>query len=133
MPLQRCGQSAATMLAVRAPQSKAPTVALSILSAPIKAMASTASADCWPVRGVSLARRAITAQVRDDHPIARRRQRRRHIDEAVNVVGPSVQEEDHRPICGAGFGVSDIQNAGIDLLERAEGGVRSWLDRRQPG
>jgi hypothetical protein len=32
-----------------------------------------------------------------------------------------VQKNDHRAIGRAGFGVSDIQEAGIDLLERAEG------------
>jgi hypothetical protein len=42
----------------------------------------------------------------------------------MDVVGPAVQKHDHRAIGRAGFGVSDIQEAGIDLLERAEGRVR---------
>ena len=42
------------------------------------------------------ARRAIAAQIRHDHPVARRRQQRRDIDKAVNVVGPAVQKNDRR-------------------------------------
>jgi hypothetical protein len=59
MALQRCGQSAATMLAVRAPQSKPPIVACSILSASIKATMSVASAAGWPLRNVSLLRKRV--------------------------------------------------------------------------
>ena len=77
------------------------------------------------------ARRAVAAHIRDDHPVARRRQQRGDIDKAVNVVGPAVQKNDRGTIGGAGFGVSDIQQAGIDLLQRAERSVRSRLDRRQ--
>ena len=63
------------------------------------------------------ARRAIAAQIRDDHPVARRRQQRRDIDIAVNVVGPAVQKNDRRTIGGTSLSVSNIQDAGIDLLE----------------
>src|SRR5918998_3104821 len=62
------------------------------------------------------ARRATTAQIRDDRPVALRRQQRRYIDIAVNVVGPAVQKNNRRTIGGAGFSVSNIQDAGIDLL-----------------
>ena len=74
------------------------------------------------------ARRAVAAQIRDDHPVARRRQQRRDIDIAVDVVGPAVQKNDRRAIGGAGLGVADIQDAGIDLLQRAERRVRPRLD-----
>ena len=40
------------------------------------------------------ARRAIAAQIGNDHPVAGRRQQRRDIDKAVNVVGPAVQKND---------------------------------------
>ena len=132
--MQRSGQSAATMLAVRAPQSKPARIAFSILSASIKAMTSTASADGWPLRtrvARKEARRAVAAQIGNDHPIAGRRQQRRDIDEAVDVVGPAVQENDRRAIGRTGFGIADIEHAGIDLLQRAEGGVRPRLDGRQ--
>ena len=59
----------------------------------------------------------MAAQMRDDHPVARRRQQRGDIDKAVNVVGPAVQKDDRRAIGGASFSVSDIQDAGIDLLQ----------------
>ena len=36
------------------------------------------------------ARRAIAAQIRDDHPVARLRKPRGNVDKAVNVVGPAV-------------------------------------------
>jgi hypothetical protein len=71
----------------------------------------------------------MAAQVRDDHPVAGRRQRRSDIDIAVNVVGPAVQKNDRTTAGGAGFGISDVEHAGIDLLERAERRVRSRLDR----
>ena len=57
--MQRSGQSAATMSAVRAPQSKPAMIAFSILSASIKAMMSTATADGWPLRTVSLDRKRV--------------------------------------------------------------------------
>ena len=47
------------MLAVRAPQSQPPMTAFSILSASINAMTSTATADCWPLRGVSAERKRV--------------------------------------------------------------------------
>jgi hypothetical protein len=62
------------------------------------------------------ARRAIAAQVWDDHPVAHLRQERRYIDVAVNVVGPAVQKDDRGTIGGPGFGVSNVQDAGIDLF-----------------
>jgi hypothetical protein len=34
----------------------------------------------------------------------------------MNVVRPSVEKDDGGTIGGAGFGVSDVQEAGIDLL-----------------
>jgi len=34
-------------------------------------------------------------------------------------------------ICNARLGVSDIQDTGIDLLERGKPSIRSRLDRRQ--
>src|SRR4029077_14171929 len=62
-------------------------------------------------------RRAIAAQVRDDHPAARRRQQRRDIDIAVNIVGPAVQKNNDGPVGWAGLSVADLQDAGIDLLQ----------------
>ncbi len=66
------------------------------------------------------ARRAIAAEVRDDDPVAPRGQKRRDIDEAVNVVWPAVQQHDHITIARADVGISDVQDAGIDLLQQAE-------------
>ena len=73
--------------------------------------------------------RAVAAQIRDDHPVARLRQQRRNIGIAVNVVGPAVEKNDRRTIGGTGFGISNIEDAGIDLLERAETRCSSpaWL------
>jgi hypothetical protein len=62
----------------------------------------------------------MAAQMRHDHPVARRCQQRRDIDEAVNIIGPAVQKHDRRTIGGAGFSVSNMQDAGIDLLQCAE-------------
>ncbi len=75
------------------------------------------------------ARRARAAQIRDDRPVARLRKPRRHVDIAVNIVGPAVQKHDRRTIGGTSFSVSDIQETGIDLLQQAEGRVRPRLHR----
>jgi hypothetical protein len=71
----------------------------------------------------------MAAQMRDDHPVAGRRQQRGDIDKAVNIVGPAVQKDDNRTIGGAGLGIADIQDAGIDLLQWTEGRVRPRLYR----
>ena len=78
-------------------------------------------------------RRAIAAQIRNDHPLAGLRQRRRDIDKAMNIIGPAVQKNDRGTIGGTGFGVSDIEDAGINLFQRGERRVRPRLDRRQRG
>src|SRR5439155_11353405 len=62
------------------------------------------------------ARRAVPAQIRDDHPVSRRRQQWSDIDKAVNVVGPAVQKNERRTVSWASFSVADIQAAGIELL-----------------
>ena len=91
------------MLAVRAPQSQPATMAFSISSASIRAMMSAAIADCWPLRDVSLgqeARRAVAAQIGNDHAVAGRRQERRDVDIAMDVVGPAMQKDDRGPSRG---------------------------------
>src|SRR5262245_31274700 len=60
--------------------------------------------------------------------IARRGQQRRHIDVAVNVIRPAVQEEDDGAIGWAGFGIADSEGAGLGLLEGSERGIRSRPD-----
>jgi hypothetical protein len=42
-----------------------------------------------------------------------------------------VQKNDRGTIGGACFRVTDVEDAGVDLLQRRERGVRSRLDRRQ--
>ena len=133
--MTRCGQIAATMPAVRAPQSKPATTALSIFSASIRAMTSVASAPCWPLRGVSAERkrRAVAAQPGRDHPEACRRQHRDDIDEGVDVVGPAVQEDDDGTIGGPGFGITDSEDAGLDLFQRGKRGVGARPDCARAG
>src|SRR5215470_12431241 len=50
----------------------------------------------------------------------------------MNVVRPAVQENDDGPIGETGFGVADVQETGIDLLQRAQRRVRSRFDGGQP-
>jgi len=70
-----------------------------------------------PERGTrKKARGAIAAQIRDDHPVAGRGQQRRDIDKAVNVVWPAVQQNYRGTIGRAGFSVSNVEEAGVDLL-----------------
>src|SRR6202011_1376868 len=77
------------------------------------------------------ARRAIAAQVGDDHPVASRSQTRGDVDETVDVVRPPVQQDRGRAAAGTGLGVSDIENAGIDVLERTERAIRGSYSRRR--
>jgi len=73
----------------------------------------------------------VAAQIRDDHPVAVRRQQRRNVDIALNVVGPAVQKNDRRTIDWSSFSVPDTQDAGIDLLQWIEGRVRLRLHHGQ--
>src|SRR5690242_8764164 len=38
----------------------------------------------------------------------------------MNVVGPAVEENDRGTVARSQFGVSDVENAGVDLPERSE-------------
>ena len=69
----------------------------------------------------------VAAHERDDDPVARRGQHRGGLGEAVNVVRPPVQQKDRRAICRAGFGISDAQQARIDLPQRAERGAHGHI------
>jgi hypothetical protein len=66
------------------------------------------------------ARRAVAAQIRDDHPVARRRQQRRDLAEGVDVVRPAVQQNCRTTVGRAGVDVPDVEEAGRDLLDGAE-------------
>ena len=111
------------MLAVRAPQSNAQTWLCPPRARP--PMAAHCACLTREKRGA-----AEGAQVRHENPIAARYQERRDIYETVNVVWPTMQENRHRSITRARFGIANVQNPGIDLLQRAERLVRSRFDRR---
>lgn len=66
---------------------------------------------------------AVAAQVGNDDAVTLVGEERGYVDEAVDVVGPAVQEEDDRAVGGTGLGVADVQDPRLDLLERAELGV----------
>ena len=128
IPAQRSGHSTAMMSAVRAPQSKPPTIALSIFSASSSAIASAGDDRRLTVTkrvGGQEARRSVAAQVRHDHPVAGRCQQRRHVDVAVNVVRPAVQKEDRRTARRARLRVPHAQEARIDLFQ--------WTGTRHSG
>jgi hypothetical protein len=76
------------------------------------------------------ARRAIAAQIGHEHPVPLPRQQRSDLVEGMNVVGPTVQQQDDTSVGRTRFRVSDIQHAGIDLLEGPE--VAARLDQAEP-
>src|SRR5215475_8510740 len=76
------------------------------------------------------ARRAVAAQIPDNNPVARLPQQGRDVDEAINIVGPAVQKNYLGTIGSASLSVYNVQDAGIDLLQCAEGRVCPRLDRR---
>ena len=61
---------------------------------------------------------AVTPQVGNDDAVAGLCEKRRHLDEAVDVVGPSVEQNDGGTVRRAGLGVTNVQQARFDLLER---------------
>src|SRR3982074_1037990 len=75
-------------------------------------------------------RRAVTTQMRDDHAKARLCEHGCDIDKAVNVVGPAVQKNYNGSVRGTGLCVTHIQYTRIDLLQRSERRICSWLDCR---
>ena len=99
------------MLTVRPPQLKPPK-AFSIFSASISAMMSTATTACCPLRGVSRGQeacRAVASQVRHDHAIAGGREQWRDFGEAVDVIGPAVQQDHVRSVGRSRFRVADAE------------------------
>ncbi|MNT48205.1 hypothetical protein D3C86_1611950 [compost metagenome] len=44
-----------------------------------------------------------------------------------------MQQQRHGAIGRAGFGVADVEHAGLDLLERGEAGMAARLGGRQRG
>ncbi len=130
------------MSAVRAPQSKPATIACRISERVHQGDAVRGEGGLLAVArrvGRAEARGAVAAQVRDDHRDSRRAARqRRDLGEGVDVVGPAVQQQDRRTILGPHLDIADVENAGVDLLQRAEGGrrggARGGADlRRQAG
>src|SRR5262249_52449860 len=61
-------------------------------------------------------RRAVAAKVRDDHPVASGGEQRHDIDEAMDVVRPSMQQNGYGSIGWAGVHIADVQEPGIDLF-----------------
>ncbi|MNY30027.1 hypothetical protein D3C86_1641080 [compost metagenome] len=66
---------------------------------------------------------AITARIGNQYAIPLLRQRRRDVGVTVNVVRPAVQQDHHRTVCRADFGIGDIQQSGLDVFQRPEGNV----------
>ena len=62
----------------------------------------------------------MTARMRNDDSVPRGCKQRSHLNEGVNVVRPAMQQDDHRPIVRAQFGVTHVQDTGIDLLDGVE-------------
>ncbi|MCY1405604.1 hypothetical protein D9M71_208480 [compost metagenome] len=63
---------------------------------------------------------AIAARIGHQYPVALGGEQRRDFVIAVNVVRPAVQQDHHRSVGRAGFGVRHVQQPGVDMLERAE-------------
>lgn len=59
---------------------------------------------------------AVSAQVGNDDAVTLVGEERGYVDEAVDVVGPAVQEEDDRAVGGTGLGVADVQDPALTCL-----------------
>src|SRR5262249_49536694 len=65
-------------------------------------------------------RGAVAAQMRHDHPETGRGQHRSHVNEGVYVVGPAVQQDDRGTSGWSRFGIADIEDSGVDLLDHGK-------------
>ena len=59
----------------------------------------------------------MAAQIWNDDTVAFGREQGGDVDKAVDVVGPSVQENDGRTVRRAGLRIADVEHAGVDLLQ----------------
>ena len=121
MPRQRSGHSAAATQAARPPQLCPASTARRIPNASISAMTSAPIAACSPERSVAGSRKRVAPKprrARDDDAAALRCQLRGDICIGVNVIGKAVQEDRNRTIRGALLIIGDVENAGIDVLQR---------------
>ena len=67
---------------------------------------------------------AISAQIGDDHPIARLRQDRRDIGIAVDVIGPAVEQQHGRAVVRTRLGIGDVEQVGAHMAHRREAAQR---------
>src|SRR5262249_27850362 len=63
----------------------------------------------------------MAAHIRHDHPVAHPRQNRHNVDEAVNIVGPAMEQHDGKTITWASFYIADLQDTCVYLLRGAKG------------
>src|SRR5262249_36787228 len=63
---------------------------------------------------------SVSPLIGNDDPVTRGYQQRSNVDIAENVIGPAVQKNDGWTVAAAEFRVSNIQNAGVDLLKGTE-------------
>ena len=108
------------MLAVRAPQSNPPMIALPIFSASIRFDGVDGECRLLPVaRRIAgqKPRRAVAAQIRYDDAITCGHKPRRDLSKRVDVIGPSMKEEDRGTLGRPDLRVADIQVAGVDLFD----------------
>jgi hypothetical protein len=73
------------------------------------------------------ARRPEAPQIGDNHPMSRLRQQGRDLHEAMNVVGPAVQQEHGGAFRRADFCVAHAERACVYLLDRRERNALFWL------
>jgi hypothetical protein len=70
----------------------------------------------------------MASEIRNQHAVAFRRKQGRNLGEAVNVVGPAVEENDRSPGSRTDVRVADVQDTGIYLFQLAKRLRTSGLD-----
>ncbi|SBV31887.1 protein of unknown function [uncultured Sphingopyxis sp.] len=65
-------------------------------------------------------RRAIAAQVGHQNAIALRPEHKRRIGVGMYIVWPTMDEQHRRAVCRPHLGISDIEQAGADMLQQSE-------------
>ena len=73
----------------------------------------------WRVAGEEV-RGAVAAQIRNNDAKTLRCQKRSNVDISVNVVRPTMKQDDCRPNLRSSVCLADVQHSGMNLFQRTE-------------
>ena len=75
-------------------------------------------------------RGTIATEIGNNDPKACGGQRWRDVHEAVDVIGPAMQQDHRGAVRRTNLRISDVEDPGVDLLQQRKRRVGAWLGRR---